>query len=117
MNRGYDSFSELDLERLFFTYDEIIKEAGDRQVTIFVIPREYEIDLDEDTSVGHEITKRLKEFASTRPTLKIVDLLPEFVNYARKHGLENDAFFHSCDGHWNQLGHQLVANILLENLF
>lgn len=115
-NSGYLSFTELDLERLFFSYDQIIAEAQGKPVTVFVIPREYELDKPLNNSGMSPLIQRLEAFAQTRPGFKVVDLLPRFLAYAKEHGIPHSDFFHSCDGHWDNLGNQVAADVLAESI-
>jgi len=48
--------------------------------------------------------------------IHFLDLVPEFIEYRNKFKLPEPVFGWCCDGHWNPIGHQLAADILINKL-
>jgi len=59
--------------------------------------------------------KRISEF-SERHGIKVIDPLPTFLQYRDAHSLSFPYFFYTCNGHWNPLGHRLVAESISETI-
>lgn len=121
MRRGdaptsYDDFNKLDLDRLLFSYRQLIRNANGKKVSIFLIPRETDFQEFDQRGYSFKVVDALEDFAKTEPNVEVYDMLPYFVEYAKKHQLEREAFFHSCDGHWSPLGNTVAAEMLLEVL-
>jgi lysophospholipase L1-like esterase len=45
-----------------------------------------------------------------------IDLVPDFIAEQQKQQLKYPYFYHTCDGHWNALGHALAAEAMAEAL-
>ncbi len=111
---NYNDFSDIDMDRLLHSYEEIIELAQDKEVVIFVTPREYDLEIFEGGNRESALIKRLQAFASNYKNVKIVDLMPVFLDYAKSHGLDSHEFFHACDGHWSELGNQIAGETLAD---
>ncbi len=59
--------------------------------------------------------RKMREIADTTG-IAFVDLLPGFLEYARTTSCEPPCFFWKRDGHWNAVGHEVAADILVEEL-
>ena len=113
---GYVSFSELDLERLFFSYRQIRNAAGGRELVVFTIPRLNDLLYYEANGELGELAQRISAFAGEEPGIRYVDLVPGFVSDARERGRRFADYFLPCDGHWSPEGHAVAARIVLENV-
>ncbi len=112
----YAGVSSKGAEPLLFVYERLVRRAGDRRVTIFVIPRLRDLEsCDEPEQTG--IVAILKDFAASRPSVAVVDLLPHFARHAEANGLDYDAYFLSCDGHWSPLGNRVAAEAVIESVY
>lgn len=111
----YDEYSEADLARLLFSYEQIVRLAAPRPVTIFVIPRERDFQCLEAGRFGGRIVSALQSFARLHPGVEVVDLLPGFVDYMRTHGVGSRDFFLSFDPHWSPLGNLVAADLVLQH--
>jgi hypothetical protein len=110
---GHNDFTEADFSRLTRSYDRIAALAGSRHVTIASIPRLQELRFVES---GGELVlpRRLSEFAAQRG-FQYVDFSEAFLRDAKRNGRPLEDYFHSCDGHWSPLGHEIAATALLSS--
>jgi len=108
LTASYDNFDSIDLERLLYTYDEIVTLAKDKRVTVFIIPRELEF-LKARQADSFRIVAELNSWASNYENVEVKDLLPVFLEYMELHEADHDDFFHRCDGHWSPLGNKMAA--------
>jgi hypothetical protein len=113
---GYELVGEEDLERLFFTYRQIRDLAAPRELVIFTIPRLNDLLYFENLGYPDKLPKRLEAFARSERGIRYFDLLPGFVADRDAHGRRFEDYFIPCDGHWNELGSRVAAEIVLESL-
>jgi len=113
---GYVSYSELDLQRLFFSYRKIRDAAGGRELIVFTIPRLNDFLYYESNGALGGLAARISEFAAREPGVRYVDLLPGFAADARARGRRFADYFLPCDGHWSPEGNEVAARIVLENV-
>jgi hypothetical protein len=111
----YVNYTELDMQRLLWGYQNIIEEKGSIPFYIFVIPRANDF-----KSVSYKqgegkprLIKELDSFAAQYPTVQVVDLLPIFQNSLAEKNLKVSDAFLPCDGHWSSLGHSIAAGELV----
>jgi len=89
-----------------------IKSGLDRESVVFVLdamrPAMYspETLLKADDSYVSRMRRYFKEQAGSRG-YEVLDMQPAFI---RKHRLDSSRFEFPADGHWNELGHELVAD-------
>ena len=113
---SYDDFSQEDLNRLLFTYGQILELARPRPLTIFVIPRDKDFVAHHAGRFKGRIIAALSEFAAKRDRVEVVDLMPAFLAYMKEHHVSYKTFFLSFDPHWSPLGHHVVADAVLAGL-
>src|SRR5262249_894170 len=113
---GYVNYTELGLERLFYSYRKLPDAAGGRRLVIFSIPRLSELEYARRPDVSGALPKRLAEFARGEPGIEYVDLLPGFLSDAQTTGHPLGDYFIPCDGHWSDLGNALAAAIVLQSV-
>lgn len=106
------AYTEADLKRLFYTYQQMAALAGDRKLTIFVIPTRKEMTAHSTQRYDATLLEALRQFATTIPNLEVVDLLPDFAHYAEANQVSADDFFYDCDPHWSPLGNRVAASVL-----
>jgi hypothetical protein len=103
---GYFDFGDDQLKAVLWSFAQIKKLAGERTVTIVIIPRRGDF-----TRVAAEGSNRLgdimKRFGAENG-IDIIDLLP------LTPAIEPDInrYFLSCDGHWSALGNRVAAEAL-----
>lgn len=112
----YNDFTDLDLNRLLFSYQRIIEIADGRPVTIFIIPTEADLESHSKENFNPRAVSALTEFAKRWDHVRVVDLLPVFSEYATKHQHSFDDFTLGCDEHWNELGNKVAATKVAEVL-
>ena len=110
----YDAFDDRDAGVLLYTYDRIADLAGDRRVTIFIIPRLGDVLAVMNGDGDLAATRLLEGYASGRDNVAVCDLLPYFIGYIETTGIDASALFHSCDGHWSPLGNEVAASAVLD---
>jgi len=113
---GYVNFNDLDLKRLFFSYQRIRDAARGREVVVFTIPRLNDLLYYEANGKLADLAERISEFAAQEPNIRYVDLLPGFVADAQGRGRRYADYFLSCDGHWSPEGHEVAARIVRDSL-
>ena len=105
----YNDFTDGDLDRLLFSYKRIIETAAGRPVTIFVIPTRADLESFDTAGYKFRVVEALNKFSKQWNNVRIVDLLPEFANYAKKYQHSYGDFTLGCDDHWNELGNNVAA--------
>jgi hypothetical protein len=107
---GYFDFTEAQLKAVLWSFAQIKKQAGKRNVTIAIIPRRGDF-----ARVAAEGNNRLgdimKKFGAENG-IDIVDLLPLMPPIEPK----TDEYFLSCDGHWSALGNRVATEVLAKAL-
>jgi len=107
---GYFDFTDAQLKAVLWSFTQIKRLAGERNVTIAIIPRSGDF-----ARVAAEGWNRLgnimKRFGAENG-IDIVDLL------APMQAIEpnTEKLFLSCDGHWSPLGHRVAAEVLAKVL-
>ena len=93
----YYNFSRTELDRLRYAVEQIVKEAGERQVLIVTIPRPDDFAAAQSGRPAPlpEELRRISQAAGA----DYLDLLPA-MNAGRP-----SRWFLSCDGHWSEAGH------------
>jgi lysophospholipase L1-like esterase len=113
----YDRFQDIDLERLLFTFEQIVKKAGSRRVTFFTIPAKEDYLWAKQNGYNFRLAQQLTEFAKRFPHVQYIDLLPLFLAHAREHKLNYDDYTHAYDGHWSAKGHAAVAEMIYQAVY
>jgi hypothetical protein len=109
----YQEFSAQDMKRVLYSFEQIANLAETRPFRIFIIPREVDFLAAGNSGKPHSpLVQAFQNFAKSRENVFVVDLLPRFLDYASKNNISRDAFFLPCDGHWSELGHEVVAGIV-----
>ncbi|MBW2737531.1 MAG: hypothetical protein JRE64_01510 [Deltaproteobacteria bacterium] len=62
----------------------------------------------------HQLSERL---ANEIQGIHILDLMPAFVSYSNKNGIDYQAYFNSCDGHWSTLGNRVAAEAVMHYVY
>jgi hypothetical protein len=112
---SYDEFSEDDLKKLLWGYDKIIKTANSKPVSIFVIPRELDLQLAQNNSQQQKLISELNNFAKKYENVSVIDLTPFFIKKIKESKYDLQDIFLPCDGHWSELGHSIAAEALMVN--
>ena len=112
----YDSFSDLDLTIFFYSLEQIIRAAEGRPFYIFLIPVAKDFEYAREGGYDFALLEQLTAFQQDHDTVEVIDLLPYFLRHAGLNGMEYEDYLHSCDSHWNTLGHQVVAEAVIEGV-
>ena len=111
------------MNKTILLLNEINNIAKQNNVTliVFIVPTKEQVDDNKmkeyikNKNLNNEklnITKVQQIISSIqKDNITIIDPLDQF----KKHNI-NNTFYYDIDGHWNQKGHQFVANIIHENL-
>ena len=113
---GYVNYTDLDLERLFFSYQKLRDAAAGRELVVVTIPRLNDLLYYEANGELGGLAERLSKFAAQELRIRYVDLLPGFAADARERGRRFADYFLPCDGHWSPEGHELAARLVLQEL-
>ena len=107
---GYFDFSDAELKAVLWSFAQIKKLAGERNVTIAIIPRRGDF-----TRVAAEGKNRLgdimKKFGAENG-IDIIDLLAPM----QATQPNTDKLFLPCDEHWSALGNRVAADVLAAKL-
>ena len=107
---GYFDFTDAQLKAVLWSFVQIKKLAGERNVTIVIIPRRNDF-----ARVAVEGKNRLgdtmKRFG-TENGIDVVDLLPLMPAVDPN----IDQYFLTCDGHWSAVGNRVAADVLAARL-
>ena len=105
---GYYDYSSEDLLRVRYSYERIVNLANKsgKRVLLFTIPVFSDFIRYKKNKKPAPLNIALSKM-SDEIGFEYFDLLPSM----KKKG-EIYRFFHSCDGHWNNFGHQLASEIL-----
>ena len=104
---GYVDFTDDELRAVLWTFRRIKAAAGDRQVTVVVIPRPNDFRRVRDGG-GNRLGPALARFGRDNG-IRIVDLLPLMPTFEP----HTELYFLPCDGHWSALGNRVAAEALL----
>jgi hypothetical protein len=110
---SYSQYTEEDLARLLFTYEQILAAARPRPLTIFIIPRDRDFAARAKRDFQNRLPAALAAWAARHEGVRVVDLYPGFLAYMQKHNVSYRDFFLGFDQHWSPLGHRVVADLVL----
>jgi hypothetical protein len=112
----YDSFNEVQMDMLLWVFDQLADTAGDRNVYIFTIPFFKDFDFARNKGYDFELIQRLEAFSEEHDNFRVVDLLPGFLRHAEANDLDYMDYVLPCDLHWNELGHEVAADVVRQEL-
>lgn len=115
MRAPYDDYLPEELQKLLYSYDQLLARAGDRTTHLFTIPHLGDYNRSQLRSGDVRLPVALCACASWRPRLHYTGLLPAFEATAKNSDAFN-SFFLACDGHWNNRGHALATQAVLQAL-
>ncbi len=107
---GYFEFSDAQLQAVLWSFGQIKRLAGSRNVTIAIIPRRNDF-----ARVAAEGRNRLGDIMQrfgAENGIDIVDLLRLMPTIEP----DTDKYFLPCDEHWSPLGHRIAAEALEKTL-
>ncbi len=107
---GYYDFSQADLDRLQYSLEKLVESADGRPVYVVTIPTREDFGYLE-TRGAPPLPGRLAQL-SAQLGFEYLDLLEPM----RASTINTNSLYLVCDGHWNDQGHRLVTEILLDNL-
>jgi hypothetical protein len=95
-------------EAAIYFLEKIIDESAGKTVVIVVIPDINDltrIKSSNQSYMNQYWYRTLKSFEQSKPNTMIIDLAPAMLT-------QPDRLFHTCDGHWSQLGNRVAADII-----
>jgi hypothetical protein len=107
---GYFDFSDAQLKAVLWSFAQIKRLAGERNVTIAIIPRRG--DFSRAAGEGRNRLGDIMKRFGAENGIDIVDLLPLMPAIEPK----TDRYFLPCDGHWSPLGNRVAAEALAKAL-
>ena len=107
---GYFDFTDAQLKAVLWSFAQIKKLAGERNVTIVIIPRRGDF-ARVAAEGGNRLGDIMKQFGAENG-IDIVDLLPLMPAIEP----DIDQYFLTCDGHWSALGNRVAADVLAAKL-
>jgi len=102
----YFDYSQQQFDRLRFAIGRIKKQAGDKPVLVFTIPRHEDFERASIEKGTPPLTAELEKL-SGEIGFNYVDLLIDMKGVP-----DWKTFFHTCDNHWGPKGHYRAAEIL-----
>lgn len=113
---GYVNYTKADLDRLLYGYRQLRDAAKGRPLVIFTIPRLNDLLYFQAHGNLGDLAQKLHAFADQERGIYYVDLKDGFLAHARRTHHKLADYFIPCDGHWNELGHEVAAEIVLKEL-
>jgi hypothetical protein len=107
---GYVDFTDGQLRAVLWSLQKIKTLAGDRQVTVLVIPRP--TDFARVAASGDNRLIRALDRFGRENDVKVVDLLPLMPRLEPR----IERYYLPCDGHWSVLGNRIAADALLSRM-
>lgn len=104
---GYYDFRKDQLDLAKYTFEQIEKLAGGREVAIVLLPTQSDFQRYDPASPTTPLAADLGKFAKANNMI-LVDLLPDMYRHAK----DWKDYVLPCDGHWNALGHAVAAQFL-----
>jgi hypothetical protein len=109
-SRFYE-FSEADYRRLETILGMLIEAARDKRVVLVLMPTVPDLRRYSAGPGFDPLSQRLRDWATAHDAL-VVNLLPGMAGDLRR----ARGYFHSCDRHWNTLGHAVAFDYVLRGL-
>ncbi|MBF0584755.1 MAG: hypothetical protein HQL80_11060 [Magnetococcales bacterium] len=97
------------LDYALYSYGNIIKQAKGRPVRFFIIPDPVDFRVLRSSGYHFPLIDRLLAIQQQYDNVTVHDLLPDMNAELERRNLEIADIFVPCDGHWNELGHELAA--------
>ncbi len=113
----YNDFEPEDEEILLYTYKQIENLGRGKRIYIFIIPTQSDLAAYGRSGYNFKILQIRDRLVNESQGIIVYDLLPVFVSYANKNGIDYRAFFHSCDGHWSALGNRVAAEAVMHYVY
>lgn len=104
---GYFSFSQQQLNRMKYSLLKIKEKAGSKSITLVSIPSHLSFEKEE----GISVETPLQSFCDSIG-IQFIGLFQPFKNASNSPEKE---FYYRCDSHWNEAGHQLAFEIIIQN--
>jgi hypothetical protein len=113
---SYASHSPDEIEMMAAAIRALAEAAHPRPVHVFMIPLAVDLDGYINEEERYPLADQLRSTLANVGTVDVVDLLPDFVNYAQLHHMVTSAFYLPCDGHWSSLGNAVAAQAVERHL-
>ena len=106
---GYHDFTKIQAERLEYLVHRLMEETRGKKVTLVVIPRPNDLARAEG-NLNTPLLALLHQITVPYPEIRIIDLLPDFLQHSTK-----DRLFNTCDGHWSPAGAAVATHAILQH--
>jgi hypothetical protein len=113
----YDSYTPTDMRFFKAAISGIAQRAGDRPFYVFLIPFFKDFEAAQVNGYDFALLDEMQSLVSDHPNLRVVDLLPAFLENALENDYSYDDYVLGCDSHWNEMGHELAADAVYKALF
>ncbi len=104
------TFKTEDWNKMKFSYERIVEEAGSRNVCLFTIPRIRDL-VNYQKNQESPLGKELSEWAAQYQNVHFLDLLPLIATQVPQQ--DWPSLFIDCDHHWTPRGHELAASLIV----
>lgn len=113
----YNDFDSEDEKILLYTYTQIEQIGRGKRIYIFIIPTLRDLAAYGKSEYNFKILQLRDRLVNERQEIRVLDLMPAFISYANKNGIDYRTFFHSCDGHWSALGNRVAAEAVMHYVY
>jgi len=108
---GFYDYRKDQLDLVKYTFQQIKKLAGERQVIIGLLPTTADFKRYDPANPATPLSTELAKFAEANG-MALVDLLPDMYRNAKN----RNEYILPCDQHWNANGHAIAAQVLKDKL-
>jgi len=112
---SYEGHSKEELDTMADAIRGLAAAAHPRPVYVFMIP--LQVDLDGYLEGKRfALPDRLRAALHDTEHVRLIDLLPAFLEYVADHHVPTSAFYLNCDAHWGALGNAVAAQAVWRQL-
>lgn len=113
----YEKYDEEDLEIFLHALEQLVGAVEDRRLYVYLIPRVTDVEYALANGYEFALVDELKSFAAGYDNVEFTDLLPHFMAHVQENELDFEAYTLGCDHHWGQLGHEVTADVVYEQVY
>ena len=113
----YNGYSREDMEVMRFALGRLVDLAGDRPVYLVIVPTIVDLEYAAINGTDSQLIEDIDIFSAARPNVRLIDLVPYFLEDAQTTGRDFWDYTLGCDRHWSLAGHRLVAESLFKEIY
>ena len=114
---SYRDFSDEDINMMKYALGQISDLAGERTVYLFTIPVEQDAEAAMQDGYSFRLVDEITAFAAEKDNVEYLDLLPNFLDYAKSNDIEFRDFTLGCNKHWGDLGSEIAAQAVYDFVY